>query len=1316
MVPRWIYLHATLWKSGHALPARLINAKVPLKAEPKIKLRKEFSGTAQCMFKMRTTTYCTTWHINARGCSPSCDRLSPESLFLSICAPSTNHDLRYGRRMLAFSHARANAWTRGFEAIPSSRISVPGSWTFFNKVFNNVSLVVQNAFLISRCTVRLWFVLFRTSFWMHSYISMTGVDYCRQPTEGQSDQDMMLDVGESHQPTSVQIQRLASLKAVEGTLSRLNRLGVTIRQSSGAKAITRARRYAETLDLDYFTSLCSAAVQFLYSGAHQSLKAHLSRLMTALYARIQHLESRRRNLETRRTPPPRLATINEAPADVNATAGSSRQEAILPVFRQIVQPRSRGPMSQSDLSSVHMSHILDRLRVPEQASTTFPKTFSIRVNQANYPRPPKKEGKPIRCKWCSAWLREEDLVGSAWRYVSPLLQPRDLTLICYPCSRHVDRDLKPYACLAEQCTEADTVFPSFEAWFKHMQLHGQRWHQKNYRTISWSCVVCGDRQVYNNPQDLCSHMEKLHQGTFSPSHLPAVARQSRVEHRAANNCLLCCFTIEPEEEVKQEAGLLKRPGARQTGEGTKRARISRSMTSPGAKTVELDLADSTSSSDSDEQEATDISGLSRTMARHIAAHLQSLMLVTLRLDEVQNRDDNACDEVQSNDAEFDEDHSIPANDDSRQSSDIVSPNGSTMGRDDESAGVTGKATVMDCDNTTDHVPIPDTNLDLSDVPRSCDNLAPEDDRLMAQIIEDKAFQSWTDPPEAVSATARRTMRSALEDFEKVITQQDFADYHDYSLERFRQEALEIENQLNSRGLPCNMRRLKPLFTGLEDYSKVVETLCNGTAYLPWISAPITMALRIASEDVQSFDLLIEAYDRIGSVLQRFDLLNNPFVWEDPRFHETIAAFYADILDFHKHTYKIIRRSGQWSLNKSLSCARSIVINTCSTGWQLLFYSSWGRFERRFANILENMMRHADLIDRLVNAINFSETRQLCQELYSWREQSLQKISLEDKRQLAEEFYAIQSWLQMNDCDQIAIFDSIDQSTKHPGTCSWILNNRKFKSWSGSSPQTPILWLSGVAGSGKSVISSQLINFVRSRNEIVLYHFCTNTSFKSSEYDQVLKSLVEQLLRQDEDLTAYVYFEYILNRRAASLPILEELEELLQTLLIASAKGPSQHSYIWIVLDGVDELREHSPNLQARLLNFVKKIVSETADSDNVTCKAFISGRQSTTLSQAFRQKPTVSLSDEKIRLGSAIREYALQRLRPLETRFQQLGFNALEIESIGQQIAIKSDGECIFQSYTLHSSSFTTPLAFLAPIFNFVKQSPRIISHKSLSD
>jgi len=161
---------------------------------------------------------------------------------------------------------------------------------------------------------------------------------------------------------------------------------------------------------------------------------------------------------------------------------------------------------------------------------------------------------------------------------------------------------------------------------------------------------------------------------------------------------------------------------------------------------------------------------------------------------------------------------------------------------------------------------------------------------------------------AVSAQARQVMSTAFEELEATITPQDSRHFHTSSLQDVKNAALEIETQLAARQSLRNMRRLMPLFKALEHYSKAVDVLCNGTPYLPWIWAPITLILQTASDYVEAFEHIIKGYSRIASSLQRFELLGTAFA-DHQEFHHTLAVFYADILQFHKYAYKFVRRSG-----------------------------------------------------------------------------------------------------------------------------------------------------------------------------------------------------------------------------------------------------------------------------------------------------------------------------------------------------------------------------------------------------------------------
>lgn len=164
-------------------------------------------------------------------------------------------------------------------------------------------------------------------------------------------------------------------------------------------------------------------------------------------------------------------------------------------------------------------------------------------------------------------------------------------------------------------------------------------------------------------------------------------------------------------------------------------------------------------------------------------------------------------------------------------------------------------------------------------------------------------------PPPVSAAARQTIRAAFDDLDRTITPADSRDFRDTAIKHVREAALEIEGQLAARGSLRNMRRLMPLFRGIEHYSKAMDTLCNGTPYLPWIWAPIALILRVASEHVEAFEQIIKGYAQLAESLARFEILDCAFK-DDHDFQSVLAVFYADILQFHKHAYKFVRRSGK----------------------------------------------------------------------------------------------------------------------------------------------------------------------------------------------------------------------------------------------------------------------------------------------------------------------------------------------------------------------------------------------------------------------
>ncbi|KAK3687800.1 hypothetical protein B0T22DRAFT_489623 [Podospora appendiculata] len=502
-------------------------------------------------------------------------------------------------------------------------------------------------------------------------------------------------------------------------------------------------------------------------------------------------------------------------------------------------------------------------------------------------------------------------------------------------------------------------------------------------------------------------------------------------------------------------------------------------------------------------------------------------------------------------------------------------------------------------------------------------------------------------PPQVSPSARRVVRDAFVELERVLSPADRNSFKSTTLADVRKAAIDIENQLAARQSLRNMRRLMPLFAGLEHYHGAIEILCNGTPFLPWAWAPVKLILQLSSEHVEAFDNIVEAYSRIGETLVRFEVLRQVFEGNDS-FQQTLAIFLSDTVKFHKEAYKFVRRSS----------------------WKLFFRTSWGRFQRHYNHILDDLKRHEELVDKEANAHNIATVHSMRDEITSWRTESLNKIARDDVEHSNFQYQSILAWLKMSNsvAEQSLIADAIaDEIMRFPGTCSWVLKNKKILTWLHDQADGSYLWVKGKPGSGKSVIATQLANFLRQNKAFTMIrHLCSYSYCDSLKYDRVIASLICQLLHDNQDAVAYIYGEYILGKKTASNTV---LEQVLISLLSTMSIDPSRPVYIRIILDGLDECDEDT---QQRLLTTVNRIIS--ANSSLVIAKVLVSCRDTARLSRSLSKKSTMSLYDETQSLESAITSYTNQKLLSMKHKCDELGLADSDVSDIEAKIVQKADG------------------------------------------
>ncbi|KAF0326650.1 hypothetical protein GQ607_005990 [Colletotrichum asianum] len=478
------------------------------------------------------------------------------------------------------------------------------------------------------------------------------------------------------------------------------------------------------------------------------------------------------------------------------------------------------------------------------------------------------------------------------------------------------------------------------------------------------------------------------------------------------------------------------------------------------------------------------------------------------------------------------------------------------------------------------------------------------------------------PPPA-AGPAMKKMEKAFNDLANTIIPQDSCNFQRTSLEDVRQAALDIEREL----------------AGLEHYAATMGVVCNGTPFLPWVWAPITLILRIASEYVEAFEQIIKGYSRIAGSLKRFEILGKAFS-DNPEFGFTLATFYEDILEFHGHAYKFVRRNG----------------------WRILFLTSWGRFQRRFESILENLERHGALIDQEANARNIAEAREMRHDLRSWREETLSNLSQQEDIQFEKQYQSILSWLKRDPSDQLAIMDTITtEISKYPDVYICIRDCAKVKAWLQRNTAASLLYL--------KIAKMPLLS-----------HFCSYSYATSLAYDQMLRSLISQVVMGDKDLVAFVCNDYVFGNKQPSLHV---LEELLENILTAGSSEPGQTEFKWIILDGLDEC---SPEHQSQMLRFTKRTIaklSSSSSSGNTVCKFLIASQFSPEISRRMKKEHTLALSHERSLVEKAIQQYVEQRLQPLYQRFQSLELSEQQFQDMSQTVVRKADGMFLYARLVL---------------------------------
>ncbi|KAK8879910.1 hypothetical protein PGQ11_001204 [Apiospora arundinis] len=370
------------------------------------------------------------------------------------------------------------------------------------------------------------------------------------------------------------------------------------------------------------------------------------------------------------------------------------------------------------------------------------------------------------------------------------------------------------------------------------------------------------------------------------------------------------------------------------------------------------------------------------------------------------------------------------------------------------------------------------------------------------------------------------------------------------------------NQAHDRKLRY-LRRLDPFLKSMKEYEKVIEVFLNASEILAFVWGPLKFILTMTSNVVDAFDAFLNIYQEIGENLSNLSSYQSLFS-NHSHMQTLLVTIFKDILAIHKEAVVFLKKKF----------------------WQQLFQGAWKGFEVRIKEIKRNFSRHRHLIENRASLIEFEEVQVI-------RQQAEAGFAHATQADLARQHREVLQWLapvlpeKRHDIHRRAREDDAAAG-------KWLLDDDRFRMWSDKDCcATPLVWMNGKPGAGKSVLASIIADHVFTIPDVsVGLFYCVQSDPHSNSFISVAKSILSQLLTQDATLLPLVYEKMRTENGEAVLTSNTDAEKLLN-LALRSRKT-------YLIIDGVDECERDE---RKKICSWFSKTINslERTKADEIRC-------------------------------------------------------------------------------------------------------------------
>lgn len=155
--------------------------------------------------------------------------------------------------------------------------------------------------------------------------------------------------------------------------------------------------------------------------------------------------------------------------------------------------------------------------------------------------------------------------------------------------------------------------------------------------------------------------------------------------------------------------------------------------------------------------------------------------------------------------------------------------------------------------------------------------------------------------------------------------------------------------------------------------------------------------------------------------------------------------------------------------------------------------------------------------------------------------------------------------------------------RHKNSGQWFLESSAFASW--NTRRNSFLWLNGIPGCGKTILSSTIIHHLQSTlpSQPLLYFYFTFAEPDKQSLENMIRSLINQLYCKREDVQKELALLFSACDNGRQQPTTD-------TLWMTFLQVIRQVGEVWIILDALDECHEREWKRTEGMFSWMKDLL------------------------------------------------------------------------------------------------------------------------------